>query len=44
MFKSFVNVFRVPELRNKILFTILMLAIFRIGHAVPVPGLDQDQM
>lgn len=44
MFKTFINVFRVPELRNKILFTLLMLAIFRIGHAVPVPGLDQTQM
>ena len=44
MFKSFFNVFRVPELRNKILFTLLMLAIFRIGHAVPIPGIDQDAM
>ena len=44
MFKTFINVFRVPELRNKILFTLMMLAIFRIGHAVPVPGLDQTAM
>ena len=44
MFKTFVNVFRVPELRNKILFTLMMLAIFRIGHAVPVPGLDQQHI
>ncbi|MGC4032701.1 MAG: preprotein translocase subunit SecY [Tepidisphaeraceae bacterium] len=44
MFKTFINVFRVPELRNKVLFTLLMLAIFRIGHAIPIPGLDQDQM
>lgn len=44
MFKNFFNVFRVPELRNKILFTLMMLAIFRIGHAVPVPGLDQEHM
>ena len=44
MLKTFVNVFRVPELRNKILFTLLMLAIFRVGHAVPIPGLDQDQI
>jgi preprotein translocase subunit SecY len=42
MFKTFINIFRVPELRNKILFTLLMLAIFRIGHAVPIPGIDQD--
>ena len=42
MLKSFINVFRVPELRNKILFTLLMLAIFRIGHSVPVPGLGSS--
>ena len=44
MFKSFINVFRVPELRNKILFTLLMLAIFRVGHSLPIPGIDQDAM
>jgi len=44
MFKSFINVFRVPELRNKVLFTLFMLAIFRIGHAIPIPGVDQTAM
>jgi preprotein translocase subunit SecY len=43
MFKTLLNVFRVPELRNKVLFTLMMLAIFRIGHSVPVPGVDQWQ-
>jgi preprotein translocase subunit SecY len=32
--------FRVPDLRNKILFTLLMLAIYRLGSHVPVPGID----
>ncbi len=41
MFKTLINVFRVPELRNKVLFTLMMLAIFRIGHSVPIPGVDQ---
>src|SRR6202012_4884053 len=42
MIKSFINMFRVPELRNKILFTLFMLAIYRIGYHVPLPGVDQQ--
>ena len=41
MLKTFVNIFRVPELRNKVLFTLFMLAIYRIGYHVPLPGVDQ---
>src|SRR2546423_15593245 len=41
MFKTFVNIFRIPELRNKVLFTLFMLAIYRIGYHVPLPGVDQ---
>ena len=42
MFKTLINIFRVPELRNKVLFTLFMLAIYRIGYHVPLPGVDQD--
>ena len=42
MFKSFLNIFRIPELRNKVLFTLFMLMIYRIGYAVPLPGVDQS--
>src|ERR671912_2387362 len=42
MLKTFINIFRVPELRNKVLFTLLMLAIYRIGYHVPIPGVDQE--
>ncbi len=42
MLKTFVNIFRVPELRNKVLFTLFMLAIYRIGYHVPIPGVDQQ--
>ncbi len=42
MFKTLVNIFRVPELRNKVLFTLLMLLIYRIGYHVPLPGVDQS--
>src|SRR3954468_7598323 len=41
MFKTLANVFRVPELRNKVLFTIFMLMIYRVGYHVPIPGVDQ---
>src|SRR4051812_41065832 len=42
MFNTLANIFRVPELRNKVLFTLLMLAIYRIGYHVPIPGVDQQ--
>ncbi len=38
------NVLRTPELRNKILFTIFILAIYRLGAQVPAPGVDLDQL
>src|SRR6478735_6882278 len=41
MFKTLINIFRVPELRNKVLFTFFMLAIYRIGYHVPILGVDQ---
>src|SRR5688500_15132737 len=41
MFKTLINIFRIPELRNKVLFTLFMLAIYRIGYHVPIPGVDQ---
>jgi preprotein translocase subunit SecY len=41
MFKTLINVFRIPELRNKVLFTLFMLAVYRIGYHVPLPGVDQ---
>jgi len=44
MFSTFLNIFKIPELRNKLLFTIGMLAIYRIGFYVPVPGVDQVRM
>src|SRR3954471_17591214 len=43
MFKTLINVFRIPELRNKVLFTLFMLAIYRIGYHVPLMGVDQNK-
>ncbi len=43
MFKTLLNVFRIPELRNKVLFTLFMLAVYRIGYHVPLPGVSQAE-
>jgi preprotein translocase subunit SecY len=40
LLSSLKNMFRVPDLRNKILFTLMMLALYRFGSHVPVPGID----
>ena len=42
MFQTLINVFKIPELRNKILFTLAMLAVFRIGHWIPIPGANHE--
>jgi len=38
------KVFNIPELRNRILFTLLMLAVYRIGAHIPTPGINQDEL
>ena len=38
--QGFLNIFRIPELRNRILFTLGMLAVYRVGGFVPLPGID----
>ncbi len=40
MIEPLINCFRIPELRRKILFTLVLLAVFRIGAYIPVPGVD----
>ncbi|MEE8395108.1 MAG: preprotein translocase subunit SecY, partial [bacterium] len=40
MLETFQNVFRIEELRNRIIFTLLMLIVFRLGAHVPTPGID----
>lgn len=41
MFKTLKNIWRVEDLRNRILFTLFVLIIYRIGSFVPVPGVDK---
>jgi len=38
------KVFNIPELRNRILFTLGMLAVYRIGAHIPTPGINQDEL
>ncbi len=42
MFSTLANIFKIPELRNKVLFTLGLLAIYRIGFYVPLPGINQE--
>ncbi|WP_059174142.1 preprotein translocase subunit SecY [Bacillus sp. FJAT-27445] len=42
MFRTISNFMRVGEIRNKIIFTLLMLLIFRIGTFIPVPNVNAD--
>jgi len=38
--QSFVNIFNVPDLRKRVLFTFLLLAVYRLGALIPTPGVD----
>lgn len=40
MLSALGNIFKIPELRQKIIFTLIMFAIFRMGTHIPVPGVD----
>jgi preprotein translocase subunit SecY len=41
-FAALGNVFRIPELRTKLIFTLAMLAIYRVGTFITVPGIPRD--
>jgi preprotein translocase subunit SecY len=40
--QGFLNIFRIKDLRDKILFTLGMLAVYRMGGFVPLPGIDSS--
>jgi preprotein translocase subunit SecY len=42
MLRAFVNAFKIPDLRKKLLFTLGILAVYRLGAWIPVPGVDVD--
>ena len=41
MFEAIANVLKIPDLRNRILFTLAMLAVYRLGIFIPAPGVDR---
>ena len=40
MLDALSNIFKIPELRQRIVFTLIMFAVFRMGTHIPVPGVD----
>jgi len=38
--EAFQNLFRIPDLRKRIIFTFLLLAVYRVGSQIPTPGID----
>lgn len=44
MFNSIVDIFKIEELRRRILFTLGLLAVFRLGAAIPLPGVNPQAL
>ncbi len=44
MLSAFRNAFKVPDLRNKILFTLAIIAVYRLGSHLPLPGVQPDKI
>jgi preprotein translocase subunit SecY len=44
MFEKLANIFRVPDLRKRVLFTLAMLAVYRFGSHIPTPGINTDAL
>ena len=42
MLQTLKNAWKIPELRKKMLYTVLLLVVFRLGSYIPVPGLTPD--
>src|SRR5215212_3730401 len=44
MLESFRNIFQITELRNRVLFTLALLAVYRVGNHIPTPGVNTDAL
>ena len=44
MLRAFANAFKIPDLRGKILFTLTILAVYRLGSFIPTPGIDYSAL
>src|ERR1700720_4644045 len=41
--EAIANVFRIPDLRKRVFFTLAMLAVYRLGGHLPIPGVDAQR-
>jgi preprotein translocase subunit SecY len=44
VFDKFLNIFRIPDLRKRVLFTLGLLAVYRLGSHIPTPGINADML
>src|SRR5881628_862973 len=44
LFSSIKNIFSIPDLRNRVLFMLGLLAVYRLGAFIPTPGIDHDAL
>ena len=44
MLEKFANIFRIPDLRKRVLFTLGILAVYRLGAFIPTPGINTAQL
>jgi len=44
LIEKIINILQIKELRNKILFTLFMLAVYRLGTHIPVPGINSEAL
>jgi preprotein translocase subunit SecY len=42
LFDTFFNIFRIPDLRKRVLFTLGLLAVYRVGAFIPIPGVNTE--
>ena len=43
-FEALANIFRIPDLRKRVLFTLGLLAVYRLGGHIPTPGINANQL
>ncbi len=42
--EAFANIFKIPDLRRRVMFTLGLLAVYRLGALIPVPGIDANKL
>jgi preprotein translocase subunit SecY len=44
MFEKFGNIFRIPELKRRVIFTVALLCVYRLGGHIPTPGVNSEAL